>query len=60
MPRPTGMPESPRFPPRFTLVELLVVIAVLSTLASILLPVIGRALESARKVQCISNLKGIG
>jgi len=43
----------------FTLIELLVVIAIIAILAAMLFPVFARARESARKVQCLSNVKNI-
>ena len=45
---------------KFTLLELLIVIAVIAILASLLLPALGKAVESARKASCQGNLKQIG
>ncbi len=44
----------------FTLVELLVVLALIGILASLLFPVFARAREQARRTSCLSNLKQIG
>ena len=44
----------------FTLVEILVVIAIIGILAAILFPVFARARESARQTNCASNLQQIG
>lgn len=53
-------PRVARVSAGFTLVELLIVIAVISLLAAVLFPVFARVREKAWQSACLSNLKQIG
>jgi prepilin-type N-terminal cleavage/methylation domain-containing protein/prepilin-type processing-associated H-X9-DG protein len=52
--------QSPPSRQAFTLVEILVVVAIICILAALLFPVFGRARENARRTSCQSNLKQLG
>lgn len=58
----TRKPSAPyrRHTNAFTLIELLIVIAIIAILAAILFPVFARARENARRASCQSNLRQIG
>ncbi len=56
---PAGWPAA-QAPPGLTLLELLIVMAVLATLAALLLPMGGRAIEEARMVDCRNHLRNLG
>ena len=43
----------------FTLIELLTVIAIIGILAAILIPVVGKVREQAKKAKCLSNVRQI-
>ncbi len=57
---PRGQSEPREAKRAFTLVEMLVVIAIVALLAAILFPVFARARDKARQTACLSNLRQLG
>ncbi len=44
----------------FTLVEVLVVIAIIGVLVALMIPLLGKAMEKSRRIQCLSQLHQVG
>src|SRR5690349_17344040 len=55
------MPKSRNLKPRaFTLIELLCVIAIIASLAALLLPAVSRGTARAKRIQCMNSLRQVG
>ncbi len=59
-PNPVLPPPPPHPPAAFTLIELLVVFTVVTLIASLSLPALGRAQRKTRATQCLHNLRQWG
>ena len=60
LPKIRSLRSSLRIQPGFTIIELLVTIAIVAILMSIMMPGFRAARESANRIQCSSNLRQIG